>query len=194
LPDLPFLESFDIDPILEITAKRINSPLTSSCGRLFDVVAAISGGRTTVTYEAQAAIEFMQAAGGQLQRAYPYDIVAGEDGGLQMATGSILRSVVDGLRNGETLATASGRFHQTLVELFTEITMRASLETGIKTVVISGGVFQNQLLFANLVAALERAGLAVLTHSRAPTNDGCISLGQAMIGRYHLENKQRESI
>jgi len=134
LPDLPFLESFDIDPILEITAKRINSPLTSSCGRLFDVVAAMSGGRTTVTYEAQAAIEFMQAAGGQLQRAYPYDIVAGEDGGLQMATGSILRSVVDGLRNGETLATASGRFHQTLVELFTEITMRASLETGIKTV------------------------------------------------------------
>jgi len=194
LPDLPFLESFDIDPILEITAKRINSPLTSSCGRLFDVVAAMSGGRTTVTYEAQAAIEFMQAAGGQLQRAYPYDIVAGEDRGLQMATGSILRSVVDGLRNGETLATASGRFHQTLVELFTEITMRASLETGIKTVVISGGVFQNQLLFVNLVAALERADLAVLTHSRTPTNDGCISLGQAMIGRYHLENKQRESI
>jgi hydrogenase maturation protein HypF len=131
----------------------------------------------------------MQAAGGQLQRSYPYDIVAGDDAMLQIATSSILRSVVDGLRSGETLATVSRRFHQTLVELFTEITKRASLETGIKTVVISGGVFQNQLLFCSLVPALERAGFAVLTHALTPTNDGCISLGQAMIGRYHLENK-----
>jgi len=189
LPDLPFLEDFDSDPILEITAKKINSPLTSSCGRLFDVVAAMSGGRTWITYEAQAAIEFMQAAGGQLQRAYPYDIVAGEDSGLLIETGSILRAVMEGLRSNETLATVSRRFHQTLVELFTEITMRASLATGIKTVVISGGVFQNQLLFTNLVPALERAGFTVLTHSLTPTNDGCISLGQAMIGRYHLENQ-----
>jgi hydrogenase maturation protein HypF len=192
LPDLPFLQEFDIEPILEITAKKINTPLTSSCGRLFDVVAAMSGGRTSVTYEAQAAIEFMQAAGGQLDRAYPYDIVAGDNAMLQIATGSILRSVVDGMRKGETLATVSRRFHQTLIGLFTEITLRASLETGIKTVVISGGVFQNQLLFANLVPALEQAGLRILTHSRTPTNDGCIALGQAMIGRYHLQNKERE--
>jgi hydrogenase maturation protein HypF len=188
LPDLPFMERYDIGPILEITAKKINAPLTSSCGRLFDVVAAMSGGRTRVTFEAQAAIEFMQAAGNQLDRAYPYEIVAGNDAMLQMATGSILRSVVEGLRKGETLATVSRRFHQTLVDLFTEITMRASLETGIRTVVMSGGVFQNQLLFANLVPALARAGMRILTHSRTPTNDGCLALGQAMIGRYYLEN------
>jgi len=153
---------------------------------LFDVVAAMSGGRTKINYEAQAAIEFMQAAGGQLNRAYSYDIV--EAGSvLQIATQSLLRSVVDGLQAGETYATVSRRFHRTLVELFVEITLRASLETGIKTVAISGGVFQNQLLFSNLVPALDRAGFSVLTHALSPTNDGCVSLGQAMIGRYHLE-------
>jgi hydrogenase maturation protein HypF len=188
MPEMEFMVNHDIDPIIEITAKKINTPLTSSCGRLFDVVAAMSGGRTKVYYEAQAAIEFMQAAGGLLNRPYSYDIL---DNGsvLQIATQSLLRSVVDGLQAGETYATVSQRFHQTLVELFVEITLRASLETGIKTVAISGGVFQNQLLFSNLVPALDRAGFTVLTHSLSPTNDGCVSLGQAMIGRCHLQKE-----
>jgi hydrogenase maturation protein HypF len=189
MPELGFMAGYDIDPIIEITDKKINSPLTSSCGRLFDVVAAMSGGRTKINYEAQAAIEFMQAAGGQLNnRAYSYDIIEA-DAVLQIATRSLLRSVVDGLRAGETYATVSQRFHRTLVELFVEITLRASLETGIKTVAVSGGVFQNQLLFSNLVPALDKAGFTVLTHALSPTNDGCVSLGQAMIGRYHFEKK-----
>ncbi len=146
----------------------------------------MSGGRTKVNYEAQAAIEFMQAAGGQLNRAYSCDIVEACSV-LQIATQSLLRSVVAGLQNGETFGTVSQRFHRTLVELFVEITQRASLETGIKTVAISGGVFQNQLLFSNLVPALDKAGFTVLTHALSPTNDGCVSLGQALIGRYHLE-------
>jgi hydrogenase maturation protein HypF len=188
MPELPFLANHDIDPIIEITAKKINSPLTSSCGRLFDVVAAMSGGRAQVNYEAQAAIEFMQAASGQLNRPYSCDLV--ENGYiLQIATRSLLRSVVAGLQNGETFGTVSQRFHRTLVEIFVEISLRASLATGIKTVAVSGGVFQNQLLFSNLVPALNRVGFTVLTHTLSPTNDGCVSLGQAMIGRCHLEKK-----
>jgi hydrogenase maturation protein HypF len=188
MPELPFLANHDIDPIIEITAKKINSPLTSSCGRLFDVVAAMSGGRAQVNYEAQAAIEFMQAASGQLNRPYSCDLV--ENGYiLQIATPSLLRSVVAGLQNGETFGTVSQRFHRTLVEIFVEISLRASLATGIKTVAVSGGVFQNQLLFSNLVPALNRVGFTVLTHTLSPTNDGCVSLGQAMIGRCHLEKK-----
>jgi hydrogenase maturation protein HypF len=109
-----------------------------------------------------------------------------------MSTGSLLRSVVRGLENGESFATVSRRFHQTLVEMLTEITHRASLETGIKTVVLSGGVFQNQLLFTNLVATLNRKNFNVVSHAVVPTNDGCLSFGQAIIGRHYLQKEEKK--
>jgi hydrogenase maturation protein HypF len=189
LPDLPFLARHQAQPIIEITEKSINSPLTSSCGRIFDAVAAMSGGRTTIRYEAQAAIEFMQAAGGQLNTPYAYDIVKVDDA-WQIATRSLLQSVVHGLLAGESLTTVSRRFHRTLIDIFTDIAVRAGRDTGIKTIALSGGVFQNQLLFVNLIDILEKAGFIVLSHSLVPTNDGGLSLGQAMIGRNYLKQQQ----
>ena len=187
IPDLPFLADLETETVIEITDKRINSPLTSSCGRVFDAVAAMSGGRARISYEAQAAIEFMQAAHGKLNRPYAYDILTSGNT-IQISTRSLLKSIVSDLLTGESMTTVSQRFHHTLVEMFTRLAVQASKETGIKIVALSGGVFQNQLLFRSLVAALEKTALKVVSHALIPTNDGCISLGQAMIGRHYMQH------
>jgi hydrogenase maturation protein HypF len=187
IPDLPFFVDREIESIMEITDKKINSPLTSSCGRVFDAIAAMSGGRACISYEAQAAIEFMQSAQGKLSRPYAYDILT-SDNTIQISTRSLIKSIVKDLLAGESMTTVSQRFHHTLVEMFTRLAVRASKDTGIKTVALSGGVFQNELLFSSLLAALEKTTLKVLSHSLTPTNDGCISLGQAMIGRHHIQH------
>ena len=80
----------------------------------------------------------------------------------------------------------SQRFHRTLVTCFHQIIDKASIATGLKTVALSGGVFQNALLFEALVSELQNAGYRVVTHALVPSNDGGISLGQAVIGRKYL--------
>ncbi len=185
LPDLPFLAMHDIGPIVEMAAKRFNSPLTSSCGRLFDAVAALSGGRQTIRYEAQAAIEFMQACQDLDNKPFPFEIENGKNG-LILSVRAIIRAAAEAVRGGASFAEISARFHRTLIDLFLKVALRASRETGIKTVALSGGVFQNRLLFEGVLPVLKENGMEVLTHAELPTNDGCMSFGQAVIGRKHL--------
>ncbi|NOZ04214.1 MAG: carbamoyltransferase HypF, partial [FCB group bacterium] len=192
LPDLPFLREHDSLPIIEMLEKNINSPLTSSCGRLFDAVAVIAGGRPTIHYEAQAAIEFMQQCESLSLRPFDYILDQKRDH-WEISIPPLIRSVVRACENGESICRISGRFHKTLIEIFTEIATLARRETGIPDVVLSGGVFQNQVLFANLIPKLEREGFRVLVHSRVPTNDGGIALGQAMIGRQYLLARDKQN-
>jgi len=182
IPDLPFFNQHDIDPIIEMINKNINSPITSSCGRLFDAIAAMSGGRQNIRYEAQAAIELMQVFETINIRPFSFTIDQNEDGRIVMLQ-PIIRSVVRSIQNGESLSRISSRFHATLVQIFVEIAKDAQKETGINDIVLSGGVFQNMVLFEHTILALEKANFKVYTHSQVPTNDGGISLGQAMIGR-----------
>lgn len=182
IPDLPFLQKHEIDPIIEMVNKNINSPLTSSCGRLFDAVAAMSGGRLEIHYEAQAAIELMQVFQTIDVRPFSYMIDQTQDR-REILIQPIIRSVVRSLQNSESLSKISSRFHATLVKIFVEIAQDARSETGINNVALSGGVFQNMVLFNHTIFALEKAKFKVYTHSQVPTNDGGISLGQAMIGR-----------
>ncbi len=190
LPDLPFLSLHDIGPILEMVEKKVNTPDTSSCGRFFDAVAALSGGRQTIAYEAQAAIELMQAADGRYdgEGSYSCGDITTVNGVRRIPVRPIIRSVAEDVADGKSLAVISRRFHQALIDLFAYVADRSSQETEIKTVALSGGVFQNRLLFEGLLKALNTKGLKVLTHSEIPTNDGCISLGQAMIGRHYILN------
>ncbi len=184
-PNLPFLEMHDRAPILEMVKKQFNTPMTSSCGRLFDAIAALCGGRQTIYYEAQAAIELMQAAGKKYDKSFSYDII--QNGSIKlMSVQSIIKSAVAAITKGEPIEKISRRFHQTLIELFTETVILASVDSGIRTIALSGGVFQNRLLVEGMLSSLNKVGFSVLTHSLVPTNDGCISLGQAMIGRKHL--------
>ena len=185
VPELPFLQGHDTAAILAMLQRRINCPETSSCGRLFDAVAAIAGGRSTIRYEAQAAIEFMQVAGTLAGPAFPFELVTEHDT-LVVAIGPLVRAVAEAVEQGATLAEIGQRFHLTLVELWLAVVRRASAATGLTAVVLSGGVFQNHLLFAGLIERLQAAGFSVLAHRELPTNDGCIALGQAVIGRAYL--------
>lgn len=182
IPNLPFIDNHDIKPIVEMVDKNINSPLTSSCGRLFDAVAAMSGGRQTIRYEAQAAIELMQAFESTNVRPFSF-IIEQKNNHREILLQPIIRSVVRSIQNNESFSKISSRFHTTLIQIYLEVAKEARNETGINQVVLSGGVFQNMVLFEQTILALEKANFKVYTHSQVPTNDGGISLGQAMIGR-----------
>ena len=188
LPELPFLKNLDVLPIIDVIEKNINSPLTSSCGRLFDAVAASSGGRQFIQYEAQAAIELMQAFSNMDVRPFSFEIQE-MNGKYEILVQPIIRSLVRSIKNNESFTKISNRFHKTLVQIFAEIVADAKAATGINQVVLSGGVFQNMVLFEHTILALEKANFKVYTHSQVPTNDGGISLGQAMIGRTQLKNR-----
>lgn len=90
----------------------------------------------------------------------------------------------------DNLSVISRKFHNTMIKIFTQVAIQISKDTGINDVVLSGGVFQNRILLSGVNAALEKNGLSVFSHEQIPTNDGGISLGQAMIARNKLHNNK----
>ena len=199
----------ELEAVRAQVAGGINAPLTSSCGRLFDAVAALTGLRDEVSYEGQAAIELemVSSAGAE---SYPYAI-EGEMGVAQAsaaremwpsprtpspAAGSspalvrlapLFAAVLDDLEGGATPGAVGSRLHATLAAVVLDLCRRVRAAGGPRTVVLSGGVFQNRLLTDLCEEALERAGFRVLTHELVPANDGGLSLGQAVIAGYtHL--------
>jgi len=180
--ELPVLREAGADKVrlmLAMGAKRINSPLTSSLGRLFDGVAAIASLRTRVTYEGQAAMELEMAAADETESFYEY---AWEEGSpCRILPAPIIRGVVGDIGKGLSVSTISVKFHNTLILLFRELCERIRRQRGLNRVVLSGGVFQNARLLTGLVPALAARGFEVYSHRLVPTNDGGIALGQAVI-------------
>lgn len=183
IPALDFLSEHNWQPVAEIARNGIYSPLTSSCGRLFDAVAAMSGGRQTIFFEGQAAIEMMHAASQISGRCYEINLHKTQDGYMMMVT-PMLKQIVYDLLNGAKLSLISSIFHHTLIELLTQTVQQASEHYGIRTVALSGGVFANRLILDGLHGRLTDNGLTVLSHTLTPPGDGCIALGQAIIGRH----------
>lgn len=179
---LPFLNKFDekkVKIIAEMIEKKVNSPDTSSLGRLFDAIAAICGIRNTVHFEGQAAIELEMAAGEKTDEIYDYEWTSGDV--YRILPGPVIRGIVKDIENGVHTCKISSKFHQTLVRLFSDLCETIRKETELKRVVLSGGVFQNSLLLTGLSEALEKKNFKVFTHRLVPANDGGISLGQAVI-------------
>lgn len=177
--------------VLELLAKGVGTADSSGCGRLFDAVASICGLRHEARYEGQAAIELMQAAGGRIADAgYSFGFER-QHGRWLMLISPMLREIATAVRAGAVAAEVAQRFHRTLVGMLAEAAHMASHETGLKTVALSGGVFQNQLLAEALAHELESNGYKVLMHEQVPTNDGGISLGQAAIGREFLRGRYK---
>ena len=172
------------DLLRQQVARRVNCPLTSSMGRLFDAVSALLGVCRRITYEAQAAVELEMLAhgcqGAEGLPAYPFRLDE-EDGVAVVRLGDLLAAVWADARGGRPAAEVAWRFHRTVAQMTVEVCQRVARETGLHTVALSGGCYQNRLLLRLTVPSLEAAGFRVLLHRQVPANDGGVSLGQAAI-------------
>jgi hydrogenase maturation protein HypF len=179
--DIPLFR--EIDPkkltfLQDMMAKDINCPRTSSMGRLFDAVAAIIGIRYTVAYEGQAALELEMLADDGESGSYPFEWLS-EDG-YQILPHPIIQGVVRDIENGVSPAVVSARFHRTLICMTAALCREIRRNSNLNRVALSGGVFQNALLLNGLIRELSTEGFMVFSQSVVPTNDGGISLGQAV--------------
>jgi hydrogenase maturation protein HypF len=169
------------DQVVALARSGTASPATSSAGRLFDAVAAILGVRDAVNYEGQAAVELEQLADPGEAGAYAAAVGETAGGLLRLPGADLVRAVVEDLEAGVAAPVVAARFHNGLAGAAVAACQALRDATGLATVALSGGVFQNLLLLERTVAGLERRGFRVLVHSRVPPNDGGISLGQAAV-------------
>ena len=186
--DAPFfnhIDGLELNIIQSQLAKKINSPLTSSCGRLFDAVAALIGVRGEIEYEAQAAIELEMLASDETGEtgSYPFRVVE-EDGMGIIKLQDLFAAIVHDLHSKTPQARIAAKFHNTVAKIIAEVCQVISARTGLTQVVLSGGVFQNRLLLRKAVALVQGNGFEVFTHRQVPCNDGGISLGQAVIANF----------
>ncbi len=177
---------FDAVPVAErILLRRqfdakLNSPLTSSCGRLFDAAAALLGLCWEALYEGQPAVELEALADPEVDEIYPYDIIREGDGWV-IDPAATLRALWCEAMAGRPVSKIAATFHNT-VAWFTRAACRAIRDRdGLNQVVLSGGCFQNAFLTRRLLEGLTKDGFEVFTHRQVPPNDGGISLGQAAV-------------
>ncbi len=183
---IPFAQKLDRrawTTLKRMTETGVNSPETSSMGRLFDAVSSMLGLRNAVNYEGQAAIELEAIADPACIQRYDFEITAG---GSIIKTEAVIKSAVEDLLDSVSPREVSAKFHLGVAHLITEVARDTRDKRQLNRVVLSGGVFQNMFLLENVCRMLSRDGFEVFTHSRVPTNDGGISLGQAVIAGAHL--------
>ena len=150
---------------------KLNCPTTSSVGRMFDAVAALTGVCRTNTFEGQAAMALEFIADQDVLDTYDFTI---EKDIIDWKL--VLLGILDDLQKGLSASAISGKFHGTLVKIIVDAANRSGLET----VLLSGGCFQNAVLLEHAINALESAGFNVGTHHKVPPNDGALALGQVL--------------
>ncbi|MEB3281651.1 MAG: carbamoyltransferase HypF [Lyngbya sp.] len=182
-----------LDQLIE---KKINSPLASSCGRLFDAVAgAIGICRESCSYEGQAAITLEAIAEEYLLNyseeiePYPFIVKQLEHPLLSLEPDPMWQALLADLRQNLPVGIMAAKFHFGLAEAIAMMVERLSFETEFHQVILTGGVFQNQILLTQVRDRLTANNLDVLTHSQVPSNDGGLSLGQAVIASAKLEEE-----
>jgi hydrogenase maturation protein HypF len=165
--------------------KKINTPWTSSMGRLFDAISSLLSIRDEVHYEGQAAIELEMIADHGAKEEYPFHIY--KDGKpMVVDPAEMVRGIVHDLIDGAPTSEISGKFHQTISRIVVETCETIRSDEKLNRVVLSGGVFQNMFLLSLVAEGLKRSDFDVYTHHLVPTNDGGISLGQAVIAHMRL--------
>jgi len=180
--DIPFVRDLDRKrwhTLSQMITRQVNVPFTSSLGRLFDAVAALIGIRNAVIYEGQAAIEMEILANTHNPRAYPFSIEG--DKPMILDVRPMIRALVQDLQHGISTAQIAGNFHWTVAAMLAALCVRVRQHTGLQTVALSGGVFQNRLLLERLISVLEQSAFQVYTNRRTPPNDGGLALGQLAI-------------
>lgn len=190
VPDIPTLAAYSPTErriVLQQTVRGLNTPLTSSCGRLFDAVSALTGVCSEATYEGQAAIELEAVSlDGYTEDVRPYPFTLDVAEGVHiLRLRPLFEALVADVRQGTPVAVIGARFHTMLVAAVLEVCRRLREQTGLNEVALSGGCFQNRLLLDGASQALGEAGFIVYTHHRVPANDGGVSLGQAIVAAFN---------
>ncbi len=191
----------DVHVLKQMIERGVNSPRTSSCGRLFDAVAAMVLARRVVDYEAQAAIELEGVAVDELDSrdasfAYPLELKRGDWARREPATLSaapLWRELLEDLRGGASKARMAARFHAGIAEGFVNATKLARKATGIAQVAMSGGCMHNRRLVRLLRNRLEEEGFEVFQHRRVSPGDGGLSYGQVVVAAAMLRRERSGS-
>ncbi len=175
--DLPSIKAFsdgERDILTKMLAQDLNSPMTSSAGRLFDAVSSIVGVRQVMRYEGQAAMELEFALWGiDTDESYPFGIVENQDM-IIIDWEQTIRHIIGDHQKGLAAGQISVKFHNCMAEIIVEIARRAND----MKVVLSGGCFQNKYLLERSISRLKEEGFGPYSHQRIPPNDGGIALGQ----------------
>jgi len=187
---IPFVKQLDLTKtrlLLQMIEHKVNSPLTSSCGRLFDAVAALTGIRNEVNYEAQAAIELeMAISASEDETGYPLELVPDRDRWI-IGTRPLFEALLNDLGRNLPSAAISRRFHNGLVAGFVQLATLVRKKTALRRVCLSGGTFHNVYLLQRLEARLSEAGFEVFVQKEVPSGDGGLSLGQALVAAAKLQ-------
>jgi hydrogenase maturation protein HypF len=154
----------------------LNTPFTSSVGRLFDAAASLAGVRQRINFEAQAAIEFEALLDPDEQAGYTFEYDAGV-----IDPAPMWRQLIADRRAGVSAGKISARFHNGLAALVVEVCLALRRQAGLNIVALSGGVWQNICLLERTIGGLEKGGFEVLIHRQVPANDGGVALGQAAV-------------
>ncbi len=162
--------------------KNINSPLTSSAGRLFDAAGSLILAKGHVSKEAELPIELERLISRERCGSYKFKFRKSREG-IIINTSEIVKWVVKDLAKKSDRSVISGKFHNTLADIILKVSLSLSEKFKLKQVVLSGGVFQNRYLTGRTVDALRRAGLKIYTHSNIATNDSGIPIGQIAIAK-----------
>jgi len=171
-------------------ARRINAPLASSLGRLFDAAASVLGVRQVCAYEGQAAMELEALAGERTAEPVPVPMAQDGAGCWVLDPLPLLAALGRRRLRGEDAGDLAAVFHESVAEAAAEMAFRVASSEALDTVALGGGCFQNARLLGGVRARLEARGLAVLVPRRLSPNDGAISFGQAAVAAAMLAREE----
>ena len=177
IPFLKRVKKGDKDMILSMCEKNINSPLTSSAGRLFDAASALLGICEYATYEAEGPIKLEAICKSGVDESYKFKI-SKENTQYIIDSEPIFLGMLKDMEKGIKKSAIATKFHNSIANIIITTIRRLSKNTGIKDIALSGGVFQNKILTRRIIKKLALSGFNVFTNNRVPANDFNISLGQ----------------
>ncbi|OGC77391.1 MAG: carbamoyltransferase HypF [candidate division Zixibacteria bacterium RBG_16_50_21] len=186
--DLPLIRKLGkakTTALIKMIQAGINSPLTSSLGRIFDAISVILNHRGQISYEGEAAIALEMLADGQGERPYGFGIRDGSP--LQIDLASAVREMVGELTLGVSKGKIAARFHSTIIKIVTSVCQRLKAKESLTRVCLSGGCFMNRILLEGCYRDLTGAGFEVFFNSQIPINDGGLAVGQAVIANSRKE-------
>jgi hydrogenase maturation protein HypF len=201
----PAVDSASKSVLVQMLQNRFNTPLTSSCGRLFDGVAALLGLTPVATFEGHAAMQLEALARKSLTSGWKDILIEGiEDADRylkqeseqrwEIISSKFVKQALDDISSGMDRPALALQFHSWLISCISRLVEKLSGTTGISDVVLSGGSMQNGILLEGLLFALTRRGLTPYTGAAIPVNDGGVSVGQALIGgMLHVSRSTNES-